>query len=120
MTETLDIKSLLKGTEYEEKSDFISTKIVGWGLDNTTDIWNLPNQWRVFAGIRGNELVDVLVTQHEKNNQVSASPAAEKLAEEVGVSLADVEGSGNEGKVLKSDVQDLILEDQDNDDQNSG
>lgn len=44
----------------------------------------------------------------EVTEEVSATDAAEELAEEEGVDLSDVEGTGADGKVLKSDVQDAI------------
>jgi len=37
--------------------------------------------------------------------EIDATPAAEALAAEEGIDLADVEGSGEEGRILKSDVE---------------
>lgn len=42
----------------------------------------------------------------QSDDEVDATPAAEALAEEKGVDLAKVEGSGQDGRVLKSDVAD--------------
>lgn len=40
--------------------------------------------------------------------EVDATPAAEELAQEEDVDLSDVEGTGKGGRILKSDVQDVI------------
>jgi pyruvate/2-oxoglutarate dehydrogenase complex dihydrolipoamide acyltransferase (E2) component len=40
--------------------------------------------------------------------EVDATDAARALAEEEDVSLADVDGSGDDGRVLKSDVKALV------------
>jgi len=42
----------------------------------------------------------------QSDDEVDATPAAEALAEEKGVDLTQVEGSGQDGRVLKSDVAD--------------
>jgi len=39
---------------------------------------------------------------------VDATPAAEELAAEEGVALAEVDGTGKDGRVLKSDVRAVI------------
>jgi pyruvate/2-oxoglutarate dehydrogenase complex dihydrolipoamide acyltransferase (E2) component len=41
----------------------------------------------------------------EAAEEVEATPAAEALAAEEGVDLSEVEGSGEDGKILKSDVE---------------
>ena len=43
--------------------------------------------------------------------EAEATDAAVKLAEENGVDLADVEGTGSGGRILLSDVQDYLDED---------
>lgn len=40
--------------------------------------------------------------------EIDVTPAAEKLAEEEGIDLAALEGTGKDGRILKSDVQDAI------------
>lgn len=45
------------------------------------------------------EMVDELV------NEVNATPAAIELAEEMGVDLSEVEGTGKDGSILKGDVE---------------
>ena len=42
--------------------------------------------------------------------EVEATDAAVELAEEEGVDLSEIEGTGSDGKVLKSDVQDALDE----------
>lgn len=41
----------------------------------------------------------------QQSEPVDATPAAVKKAEELGVDLEDIEGSGKGGRVLASDVQ---------------
>lgn len=40
-----------------------------------------------------------------KNGRVFASPLAKKLAEDKGISIADVKGSGENGRVVKKDIE---------------
>lgn len=40
-----------------------------------------------------------------KREKAEATPAAEAAAEKAGVKLDEIEGSGEEGRVLKSDVE---------------
>lgn len=41
-------------------------------------------------------------------DQIPATEPAKELAEEKGVPLEQVEGSGSGGKILKSDVEDIL------------
>ncbi len=43
-------------------------------------------------------------------SRIYASPAVRRLARELGVSLADVKGSGNKGRILKDDVKTHVKE----------
>jgi len=45
------------------------------------------------------------------NDDVNATPGALELAEEAGVDLANVEGTGAEGKVYKTDVEVYLAKD---------
>lgn len=51
---------------------------------------------------------DAFVTEEE--GSVDATPDAEALAEEHGILLSEIEGSGKDGRILKSDVQAVIDE----------
>ena len=44
----------------------------------------------------------------ESNERVKASPLAKRIAEEKGISLAQVHGSGPEGRIVKSDVESFV------------
>lgn len=44
----------------------------------------------------------------QKEDEVNATPDAIELAKENGVDLSTVEGSGKDGRILKSDVQAAI------------
>lgn len=52
-----------------------------------------------------------------ERQQVSATSAAEELAEEHGIDLTTVQGTGAGGNVLKSDVERVIAELDDGDDE---
>jgi len=43
--------------------------------------------------------------EEKSGSRVYASPAVRRLARELGVTLADVKGSGNRGRILKNDVK---------------
>ncbi|MCX6217923.1 pyruvate dehydrogenase complex dihydrolipoamide acetyltransferase [Spirosoma sp.] len=44
----------------------------------------------------------------ESNGRVKASPLAKRIAEEKGINLAQVQGSGPEGRIVKSDVESFV------------
>ncbi len=44
-------------------------------------------------------------TSNQNNGRVLASPLAKKLAEEKGIDISNVQGSGENGRVVKSDVE---------------
>ncbi|QDK81424.1 pyruvate dehydrogenase complex dihydrolipoamide acetyltransferase [Spirosoma sp. KCTC 42546] len=44
----------------------------------------------------------------ESNGRVKASPLAKRIAEEKGINLAQVHGSGPEGRIVKSDVESFV------------
>jgi len=48
---------------------------------------------------------DEAPAEEAAEEEIDATPAAEALAAEEGIDLADVEGSGEEGRILKSDVE---------------
>lgn len=48
--------------------------------------------------------------------EVKVSPAAAKLAEELGVDLSDVEGTGSGGSITKGDVENAAEDSSDEDD----
>lgn len=47
-------------------------------------------------------------TQPDAGKRIKASPLARSIASEAGVSLADVKGSGDGGRVVKKDVEDYL------------
>jgi pyruvate dehydrogenase E2 component (dihydrolipoamide acetyltransferase) len=44
----------------------------------------------------------------ESNGRMKASPLAKRMAEEKGINLAQVKGSGPEGRIVKSDVESFV------------
>ncbi len=50
-------------------------------------------------------------------NEIDATDAALELAEELGVDLSEVEGSGIDGRITKPDVEALLVDDEDTDEE---
>ncbi len=131
MPETLNVREILRQSEYSEHADEIATKIEGWGLDNDYDIHNLA-QHGLINGINPNLIVATIIAGVEKNNQstpdvaVSEEPswpkeseataAASDLALEHNIDLSDIDGSGKDGTVIKSDVERHLIEEDEHDD----
>lgn len=122
MPKKLNIRELLKGSVYEDKAEILALKIEGWGLDNDRDIYSVPAHGKV-AGINPNLIIEVIVNQSLKEpgevaafvEEVSprASLAAAELAEEYEINLSAVNGSGKDGIIVKSDVEKLIVIEED-------
>lgn len=132
MPKKLNIRELLKGTEYEDLADMLAMKIEGWGLDNDRDVYSLSTHGKV-AGINPNLIVEAIINQSLKDPEepkervvdayedepdwLKASPAALDLAAENEIDLSAVDGSGKGGTVIKKDVEKLInLEEDKHDD----
>lgn len=47
-------------------------------------------------------------TNHSDNGRIKASPLAKQIAKEKGISLADVKGSGDGGRIVKRDIDQYI------------
>ena len=56
------------------------------------------------AGGEGSQSTDQPVNQSTDNGRVKASPLAKKLAADKGINLAQVQGSGDGGRIIKADV----------------
>jgi 2-oxoglutarate dehydrogenase E2 component (dihydrolipoamide succinyltransferase) len=48
--------------------------------------------------------------ESEEEKGIAATPAARELAADAGIDLADVQGTGTDGQILKSDVEKAIEE----------
>lgn len=77
--------------------------------------------------VKGKAAVDTDSTQKdekrtEKNTKIKAAPSIIKLADENGVDLSEVVGTGKNGALTKKDVEDYIASksDEDEDDQGGG
>ena len=51
------------------------------------------------------ETTTVQTTSTTSNGRIFASPLAKKIAEEKGINLSDVKGSGENGRIVKSDIE---------------
>ena len=68
--------------------------------------------WKEFSGEEDSREATAEVDQEQLNREANASggtvdatPAAEDAAKDAGVDLAEVEGTGKDGKITKSDVE---------------
>ncbi len=48
------------------------------------------------------------ITTHNKDQRIKASPLAKKMAEEAGLNLINITGSGDNGRIVKKDVESLL------------
>ena len=123
MAKTLNVREILRQSEYAEYADEIATKIVGWGMDNDYDIHNL-SQHGMINGINPNLIVATIIAGSEtKEVSVSEEPdwlrataAANDLALEHNIDLSDIDGTGKDGTVIKSDVERHLIEEDEHDD----
>lgn len=132
MPKKLNVRDLLKNTEYDHLADILAIKIEGWGLDNDRDIYSLPVHGKV-CGVNPNLIVEALILQskavpeesvkpekaeepivdvyedsEEEPDWLRATPAALELAKEHEIDLSAVDGSGKDGTVVKKDIEQLI------------
>ncbi len=49
-----------------------------------------------------------IVTSNNSNERIIASPLAKKLAEEKGINLATIQGSGDHGRIIKRDIENYV------------
>jgi pyruvate/2-oxoglutarate dehydrogenase complex dihydrolipoamide acyltransferase (E2) component len=124
MPKKLNVRDLLQGTQFEDQAEILATKIEGWGMDNDYDIHNLSSHGLIL-GINPNVIVAALLEQEAKQpaeeiteapavkepDWLKATPSAAELAEEYGIDLSTVDGSGKDGTIVKKDVELFIEED---------
>ena len=95
----------------------LGTHLPGLSLDNLPTI--PQNEWvEVSGAVAGKMLAtaeakpelphESIETEVVDSGEVDATAAAEELAAEEGVALGEVDGTGKDGRVLKSDVQAAI------------
>jgi len=95
----------------------LGTHLPGLSLDNLPTIPR--NEWvEVSGAVAGKMLAtaeakpelphESIETEVVDSGEVDATAAAEELAAEEGLALEEVDGTGKDGRVLKSDVQAVI------------
>lgn len=79
-------------------------------MDNDYDIHNLAIHGPI-NGINPNLIVAAIIAGAEKNNRpdTEATAAASDLALEHNIHLSEIDGTGKDGTVIKSDVEAHIL-----------
>ena len=135
MTEKLNVRELLQGTEFADLSEVIATKIENAGYTEPGTVGNIAAHGKI-AGKNPAVIVSVILEQYEKQrgrveavviepdppteperkvfpepDWLKATDSALALAEERGVDLSLVEGTGKSGTILKSDVTKFLEED---------
>ena len=88
-----DIQSLLNASEEEEEPSVETSKEDP--TDNTVE----------FVMDKEKTSESVAEITHETNGRLKASPLAKKIAEEKGINIQNVTGSGEEGRIVKKDVE---------------
>ncbi len=88
-----DIQSLLNASEEEEEPSVETSKEDP--TDNTVE----------FVMDKEKTSESVAEITHETNGRLKASPLAKKIAEEQGINIQNVTGSGEEGRIVKKDVE---------------
>ena len=58
--------------------------------------------------VEGTKTPDVLTTINNSGGRIFASPLAKKIAADKGINLANVAGSGENGRIIKKDVENYI------------
>jgi pyruvate/2-oxoglutarate dehydrogenase complex dihydrolipoamide acyltransferase (E2) component len=131
MAKILNIREILRHSKYSQHADEIATKIEGWGMDNEYDIHNLASHGMI-NGINPNLIVATILAGVETDDQpvpdapvegpdlepdwLRATAAANDLAEEHNIDLSEIDGTGKDGTVVKSDVERHLLEEDEHDD----
>lgn len=103
-----DISSLLSASGASETSASPAAQEVSAGESSASE----PSFDPIFGGIEGGNDVKPGVTDTTTatssatdDGRVKASPLARKLAEEKGLDLGSISGSGPEGRIVKADVE---------------
>ena len=93
-----------KGEDFEHLLTYDSTETVSANPDES----NAPVEEPKSAPVVTEKQV---VTEVSSNNEdrIFASPLAKKMAEDKGISLTEVNGSGDNGRIVKKDIEDFKL-----------
>ncbi|MCB0510362.1 MAG: E3 binding domain-containing protein, partial [Bacteroidetes bacterium] len=83
-----DYQSLLQESSAEEKEE---EAVVETSKEDPTD-----------------NTVEFEMSSSSTDERLKASPLAKKIAEEKGINLKDVKGSGDEGRIVKKDIEDFV------------
>lgn len=97
---------MLQGTEYEKDAARIAREITTKGYNNELALHDLPQLGKI-GGYQTFGIMQALLEALDTPD-LKVSPAAKTLADNNGVNLSELEGSGKDGLILKSDVEDFL------------
>ena len=109
----LDLEALLTGTEYDKQAKTIAQQVHNAGLDDKRFINDLPQMGIKVGGQNVYDVLNVILEQIEASEaepvpEPTVTGAAKDLADENDIDLSTVEGTGKDGAVIKSDIENLI------------
>ena len=103
--ETAPVDSLL--TIIGPAGTDVSALVANGGSASTTEVpaAAAPEKTATKPAAKAEEAKPVATTNNTSNGRIFVSPLAKKIASDKGINLADVKGSGENGRIIKKDVE---------------
>lgn len=97
-----DISALLDGSNEQVKADSAKTEAKKEDV-SSDDSFSDP----IFGGIESEDTTSIAsaISSSDTDGRIKASPLARKIAEEKGLNLGQIKGSGPDGRIIKKDVE---------------
>lgn len=81
--------------------------LAGGGTTSTTETVETPTQ-EVLDVIAAPLQAEEVVSSAASNGRIKASPLAKAMAKEEGIDLSQVQGTGDDGRIVKRDIEDYL------------